>query len=682
MTALFLASDILERSLGRSKLQFAFITMHASIKWSWRILFLLACISSFAQPYTPPVPNHPMVNYFLQTDLQAMDNLGTKHNITNVQEGSFVSLNLGGSNITSWSQIGGGGSGTVTMLNADSLSVVSWATATTTPIPTFAKMSASQFGVGEVDNLTITAATGVIGAGQMGAAISNALMSATNTLNGMLTVTSNSYTALSTVVSNGLVTWDNATFQLLNTKLTSISALANGSGVLSNNGSGTFSYVIVPQGTVTSVAMAADTAGVVSWAGSPITGSGTFTPTFSKASSSQFGVMEVDNASLKASAGVVSASGIFANGITNTGTQGITNNGPFTNNGSIYDLSEYVSNSLTLPYISSAGVLAVSSAGAVTETSSPAVSGASLTANTIPLASFAQGTSGQVIIANTGSADTYSSTPAISGANFTANTVPLASLAEGTSGQVLVANTSAASTWSGTPSIAGLILSGGFTNTGGSMSNNGTFYNDGAIDTLTLNATNGATIGSATASGNYFTVVGNGYNAISVNANGSSTFVGNTTVMASGANVQEGFFLTTKPPTVTLCTTNALSVVTSGITGNSVYVYPGSTDGSTQVLFTNGPSFAWTNLPGKILCTNTFAYARQGTNYVVTLSPFHLTGEAAQSTYIFNNLAFSVSNQTTTSFLIVGNGLGAGGNTWTNAPATGVIAGQWSVYGN
>ena len=62
-------------------------------------------------------------------------------------------------------------------------------------------------------------------------------------------------------------------------------------------------------GTVTSVAAAADSAGVVSWSGSPITASGTFTPTFAKASTSQFGVVEPDGTTITASGGVLSAVG-------------------------------------------------------------------------------------------------------------------------------------------------------------------------------------------------------------------------------------------------------------------------------------------------------------------------------------------------------------------------------------
>ncbi len=57
------------------------------------------------------------------------------------------------------------------------------------------------------------------------------------------------------------------------------------------------------------VAVAADSAGVVSWSGSPITASGTLTPTFSQATSSQFGVVKVDGSTITASGGVISAAG-------------------------------------------------------------------------------------------------------------------------------------------------------------------------------------------------------------------------------------------------------------------------------------------------------------------------------------------------------------------------------------
>jgi len=68
-----------------------------------------------------------------------------------------------------------------------------------------------------------------------------------------------------------------ATYQPLNAKLTSIAALANASGALTNNGSGVFSYVVPTTGTVTSVALTAPS--FLSVAGSPITSSGTLAVT-------------------------------------------------------------------------------------------------------------------------------------------------------------------------------------------------------------------------------------------------------------------------------------------------------------------------------------------------------------------------------------------------------------------
>lgn len=67
------------------------------------------------------------------------------------------------------------------------------------------------------------------------------------------------------------------TYQPLNAKLTAISALANASGVLTNNGSGGFSYTTPSTGTVTSVALTVPS--FLSVAGSPITTSGTFAVT-------------------------------------------------------------------------------------------------------------------------------------------------------------------------------------------------------------------------------------------------------------------------------------------------------------------------------------------------------------------------------------------------------------------
>jgi hypothetical protein len=73
-------------------------------------------------------------------------------------------------------------------------------------------------------------------------------------------------------------------------------------------------------GTVTSVAMAADSASVVSWTGSPIITSGTFTPTFSLASPSQFGVVEPDNSTIIANSGVFSVGAVLPTSLTGTGT--------------------------------------------------------------------------------------------------------------------------------------------------------------------------------------------------------------------------------------------------------------------------------------------------------------------------------------------------------------------------
>jgi hypothetical protein len=68
-----------------------------------------------------------------------------------------------------------------------------------------------------------------------------------------------------------------ATYQPLNAKLTAIGALANASGVLTNNGSGVFSYVAASTGTVTSVSLTVPS--FLSVAGSPVTTSGTLAVT-------------------------------------------------------------------------------------------------------------------------------------------------------------------------------------------------------------------------------------------------------------------------------------------------------------------------------------------------------------------------------------------------------------------
>lgn len=68
-----------------------------------------------------------------------------------------------------------------------------------------------------------------------------------------------------------------STYQPLNTKLTNFAALANASGVLTNNGSGTYSWVAAATGTVTSVALTVPS--FLSVSGSPVTTSGTLAVT-------------------------------------------------------------------------------------------------------------------------------------------------------------------------------------------------------------------------------------------------------------------------------------------------------------------------------------------------------------------------------------------------------------------
>ena len=63
---------------------------------------------------------------------------------------------------------------------------------------------------------------------------------------------------------------------------------------------------------LTSLNMASDAAGVVSWSPGSLSAPGTFTPTFAQASASQFGVVEVDNSTVVASGGVISVkSGVY-----------------------------------------------------------------------------------------------------------------------------------------------------------------------------------------------------------------------------------------------------------------------------------------------------------------------------------------------------------------------------------
>lgn len=89
-------------------------------------------------------------------------------------------------------------------------------------------------------------------------------------------------------------------------------------------------------GTVTSVAVAADSAGVLSWSGSPITTAGTITPTVSVATTSQPGVVTVDNSTIQAASGKLSTAtnATFATVTVTTqgaGTGFIGNGGGLTN---------------------------------------------------------------------------------------------------------------------------------------------------------------------------------------------------------------------------------------------------------------------------------------------------------------------------------------------------------------
>lgn len=94
-------------------------------------------------------------------------------------------------------------------------------------------------------------------------------------------------------------------------------------------------------------------------------------------------------------------------------------------------------------------------------------SGASLTANTIPLASLAQQSANAVLVGNGASPITAVNNPAISGANVTANTIPIASLAQQPINTVVVGSGASAVTATANPNIGGTVSAnalGTFTN--------------------------------------------------------------------------------------------------------------------------------------------------------------------------------------------------------------------------
>jgi hypothetical protein len=214
---------------------------------------------------------------------------------------------------------------------ADHAGVVSWSgspdTSTGTFTPTFSLATSSQLGVVRVDNATITSAIGVLSAnganlsglvpggfanfppntvlanasGSAAAPTASGTLSVANVdtynewVSNNLFVIANVYGAAA-VLTNSL----NLPYAAHNTV-----AYVNSSGNLVSGGT----YSGGTLGTVTSVAIAADGAGVVSWSGSPISTSGTLAPTFSKLSASQFGVAEVDNSTIVAIGGVISVVG-------------------------------------------------------------------------------------------------------------------------------------------------------------------------------------------------------------------------------------------------------------------------------------------------------------------------------------------------------------------------------------
>ena len=188
-------------------------------------------------------------------------------------------------------------------------------------------------------------------------------------------------------------------------------------------------------------------------------------------------------------------------------------------------------------------------------------------------------------------------------------------------------------------------------------------------------ATNWVNVGILTNGGSILTN-GGGF-PLSANGNGNGKSITNLAgLTTSNVTVFGDVNIQPNPPTFTACISNASQVLANGTAGPLVYMFPGSSDGATQMILTNGASGPSTNTYGRIWGTNTFAIARTGTNYVVTFSLFNYQGETINPYQNSPPGAFYASNYTTAGFVICST---AHGSTMGANTAIGVA---WTVIGN
>jgi hypothetical protein len=238
--------------------------------------------------------------------------------------------NLLGTAVTNWANAT---FATITGMNNLGTAITNWATAT------FSTGGSS--GVGSFAGLTgaitilasqLSTSGQQLNASPMGAAV-------TNFANTMGTAVTNGFNLLGTAVTN----WGNATFQPLATILTTFAGLANGSGYLHNNGSGTLAWSNPGgSGTVTSVTFTGDGVLDSSTPSSAVTSSGTVTATLLNAPANTVFGNTGASAAAPAYTGNPSISNLtFSGNLTGTGSSGpayITIGGNYvtTNAGIVY----------------------------------------------------------------------------------------------------------------------------------------------------------------------------------------------------------------------------------------------------------------------------------------------------------------------------------------------------------
>jgi hypothetical protein len=477
-----------------------------------------------------------------------------------------------------------------------------------------------------------------------------------------------------------------------------LSQIANATGLLNNNGSGTFSYTTSPSisganftsATIPLASLAAQAANTVvmnntggSASPTAVTDANALSALLGTVGSGP-GVLTNTSAtgtpslSWVAVGGGGSWNGVIATGITNTGTQGITNNGPLTNNGTVYTLGMIITNGET-----NTGFVFITNNGPT---------GLALTGNTngyfelvITNASKGTNASSDLTLGNFNTtASTYYLNIGYNGSLFTNLALPPGNSNDA---YIITQGNSTNGAPSGGTNGNNIWISAGPTNSA-------IFFGAGTGNSVyPLSLTNGGQLlQMVTATGtNTFSPYGgtnfgtNGFNTLIGNGGGVA-FIGS--LLNQGLVLAPSNGLTTNlatlqssnlvlfagPPTVSLCLTTAVSVVSSGTTPG-VYVYPGSCDNAVQCLITNGSTHAWTNTYGNVLLTNTFKFPRTGTNYVVSVTPWQYTGSALNPFTYVPPGSFVATNQTTTTFMLIATAQG------TALPLNDVIGLQWSVQG-